>query len=532
MMWPMVMNDAVLVTELPGKPGYAYVLGGILGQKGREMSLSEAEAFKENYIRSKLGLETQGEMPPRQQRALQTCKSCRNPSSLRCSACRASYCSRSCQRKDWKAHVFVCAVRDRPNDFDRLGLILPQRSYMLQGDAASSQFLVDLFSDDHLCRCFGFLNCISFDKVAKLLCIYSHLMHKLKSRINWIGMETLGNFLEIWALDKASNENYSSDCHCATWFLGRRVTGFDVPNWEGQYVHQGFGMREAESAFSLRPAAEDPTPLSPAEIAVISLYARLFRPFNNVPDVYSSQWANFGFCFCKNYDQRKSLAKAYLDLVKSGASLRKIADAWESSSLAQLIQSTGMDLPFLEPKKALPQCPDAEEFGIYRLIAEVSHILSGRFCYCFGRRGHCHPKHETLSLESDGDYGFHSTNTWERWQLLNFFNHVFQLPNFDACKMQQARRDPDPGTLERYLDSLVPGFRLKIGNPYLADAFYPKLKARVQFPHGRPHCYCVVHDVVAPEGLDWRVGWGIWKVLSERVFRGDEGIETNRLEGA
>lgn len=112
-------------------------------------------------------------------------------------------------------------------------------------------------------------------------------------------------------------------------------------------------------------------------------------------------------------------------------------------------------------------------------------------------------KFEThLSRESDGDYGFHGTNTWERWQLFNFYKHVFGHQDFDARKMQEAKRHPDKDKLDQYLDSLVPDFQKKIVNMVLGDIMFPKLKAGVKFPNGRPPCWCVMHNTVAPEGLD------------------------------
>lgn len=72
------------------------------------------------------------------------------------------------------------------------------------------------------------------------------------------------------------------------------------------------------------------------------------------------------------------------------------------------------------------QLPNNDEFGVYRLRAEVNHAVSGRYCYCHKPKHYCHPKGETrLSIESDTDYGFHGTFAWERWQLLNFYNHIF-----------------------------------------------------------------------------------------------------------
>ncbi|KAF1948947.1 hypothetical protein CC80DRAFT_485288 [Byssothecium circinans] len=507
MMMPMVTDDGVLITQTPGKPGFAYVMGGALG-KGREMSLPEAELYKDNHIRSKLGLERREEMPAKQISALRVCRRCERPSRLRCSACRMSYCSTSCQRKNWKQHVFVCAVRNRPNDFDRLGIILSKLG-MLRDEAARSQLLVDLFSDDHLCRAFGFVNCFDDEEVANLLCIYSHLKHIFQCKFNRIeiGRGNLGSFIEAWArFQHASDGDASSDYQCIPWYLARRALGFDVPNWEGQYVYQILGMRNAECTFSLRPADEDPTPLSPAESTVLSLYTHLFRRFNNVPDVYSSEWINFGFCFCRDKDQRDSLANMYIELAKSGTSLGEIAQAWETSSLSHLMQGKGIDLAFTEANGIGFHRPDVDEFGIYRLIAEVTHTVSGRFCDCFRPKGACHPKHEThLSRESEGDYGFHGTNAWERWQLLNFYNYVFRRPGFDARRMQRAKRHPGGEALEGYLDSLVSDFRRKMGNRYLADAMFPKIRGRLVFPDGRGHCYCVVHDVWTSEGLDWRI---------------------------
>jgi hypothetical protein len=275
-------------------------------------------------------------------------------------------------------------------------------------------------------------------------------------------------------------------------------------------------MPDVERIFSLSPAAEGPMQLSPAERSVLYLYMRLFRDFNNIPDVYSSEWINFGFCFCKDKGQRNSLANMYIELAQSGTSLGEIAQAWETASLSRLLKSKGINIAFFEANGIGFQRPDADVFGAYRLVAEVAHAVSGRFCDCFRPKGYCHPQHEThLNLESDGDYGFHGTNAWERWQLLNFYNHVFRHPSFDACRMQQAKRGLGEETLEEYLDSLVPNFRVKIWNKYLADVMFPKLSARVEFPNGRPRCYCVVHDVLTSEGLDWRIPRRIWSSLTQ-----------------
>lgn len=90
----------------------------------------------------------------------------------------------------------------------------------------------------------------------------------------------------------------------------------------------------------------------------------------------------------------------------------------------------------------------------------------------------------------------------ERWQLLNFFKHVFAHKDFNARKMQEAKRDPDKEKLDEYLDSLVPDFQKKIVNRVLGDIMFPKLKAAVRFQNSRYPCWCVMHETIAPEGLD------------------------------
>jgi hypothetical protein len=174
------------------------------------------------------------------------------------------------------------------------------------------------------------------------------------------------------------------------------------------------------------------------------------------------------------------------------------------------MKSQGIDISLFESNGIYFQQPPVDEFGIYRLMAEVRHALSGCYCPCFRSACQFHSKYETLlSKESEGDYGFHGANAWERWQLLNFYSYVFAHPDFNACKMQEAKRNLNPEALDEYLNSVVPDFRRKIRNEYLADAMFPKLRARVTFPNGRPQCDCVIHSTLTSEGLDLRTLWRI-----------------------
>lgn len=507
MMGQIVADDGLLVVENYQKPGFVSVLGGSL-TKPKEMTYQGAEIYKENHIRGKFGLEKTDQMPPKQSSVEKnTCRRCSSPSNLHCSVCRTKYCSRSCQKKDWRRHIFTCRINNRPNDVDYLKIIMIRWSRSTKKELTQAQILLDLYSDNDLCKAFGFNNCLNSGEVANLLCFYGHMTSKLRIKGVQVGVDkgNLGDYMEVFAeLTQHNRKDSYCDCPCFTWFLDRRSTGFEIPNWEVSYAYQIFGLREAERALSLEARDDEVDPLSAAEKDILSLYSMLFRDFNNIPGPLSLKWFNFGFCFCTNHGQRMELANLYLQLVKSMSSIGDIARAYESESLSALMKSKGLDLSFFEANGILFHRPGLEERGIYRLIAEVNHTLSGRFCYCFMSKSNCHPKFEThLSRESDGDYGFHGTNTWERWQLLNFYKHVFDRPGFNARKMQEAKRNSDRDKLGQYLDSLVPDFQKKIWNRVLGGAMFPKLNACVRFPHDRPECCCVMHDTIAPEGLNW-----------------------------
>ncbi|KAL3422702.1 hypothetical protein PVAG01_06858 [Phlyctema vagabunda] len=292
-------------------------------------------------------------------------------------------------------------------------------------------------------------------------------------------------------------------------------------------------LRRAEHVLSLESRDDDLDPLSESEKEILKLYSMLYRDFNNIPDSLTSIWFDFGFCFCRNHDQRKKLAKLYIQLVENGASIAALASAYESRTFSSFMNARGQDLSYFEANGILFHQPDVDELGIYRLIAEVNHTLSGCYCFCWRPKEYCHPKFETrLSRESDGDYGFHGTNPWERWQLLNFYKYVFQHPRFDAKAMQKAKRHPEThktagSQLERYLNELIPDFRRKVGNSVLGDAMFPKVKAKVEFPYGRPRCLCVIHNTVAPEGLCWATPWVLARGRGKAG--GDEEVELRNL---
>ncbi|EXJ69259.1 uncharacterized protein A1O5_07295 [Cladophialophora psammophila CBS 110553] len=371
-----------------------------------------------------------------------------------------------------------------------------------QDKSSRTTLLTALFSDDDLCRTFGFNQCVEEFEVANLFCIYGNLVQSFGSVSLqlYVNEQTLGEFIQSWiSASHVHRPGDDRDCPCFPWFLSRRLTGFDIPHQEGSYAYQVCAMIDLERYFS--PGSG----LSHSEKSVASLYSVLLRDFNNIPDASTAEWILFGFCNCTNTWHREALAAAYLELAKNETPLDQIAKAWETSSLQHLMKSQGIDISLLDADIDYFQQPSVDEVGIYRLMAEVKHALSGSYCLCFRPACKFHSKYETLlSKESEGDYGFHGANTWERWQLLNFYSHVFSHPDFDARKMQEAKRNPNLEALEEYLDSLVPKFRRQIGNEFLADAMFPKLKDRVTFPHGRPPCECIIHTTLTSEGLDFR----------------------------
>ena len=506
MMWTFVGDEGLTINELYDKPGFVSVMGSAF-TKPKEMSCEEAEIYKENHIRSKFGFERTDEMPPKQHNLAKTCRRCRRSSSLFCSSCRSNYCSKLCQKKDWSRHVFICRLTKRPNNIDYLKIFLRKWSYASGEEWRQAQTLSELYSDDDLCKRFGFNNCAERSDVAKLLCFYTHMVAKLGTNALQLCADegNLGDYMAIVAeLVRYEGKEDFHNCPCLAWFL-RRWSFIDcvIPNWAGDFAYQPLALRRLEHALSIEDRDDNLHPLSTSEKEIWYLYSILFRDFNNIPGPLNSNWLKFGFCFCTDFNQSMELAKLYVQLARSGASLEEIARAYEEKTLSTLMRRRGLDISIFQAKGIVFHCPDLEELGIYRLIAEVNHTLSGHFCYCHLSKAYCHPKFEThLSRESDGDYAFHGTNTWERWQLFNFYRHIFDHPNFDAKKMQAAKRDPDKDKLDQYLDSLVPDFRKKIGHMVLGDLMFPKLKAGIGFPNGRPLCLCVMHDTVAPEGLN------------------------------
>jgi hypothetical protein len=410
------------------------------------------------------------------------------------------YCSKACQAKDWSRHVFVCCVKNRPNDVDNLKTILRRWSctQAQQDKEGLSKFLLHIYADDHLCVTFGFTHCLTQREICNLICICNALGRSFQPAFIQllINSQLLGQFLQDWVVKRSANE----DCDCIPWFIRRWLEGFDIPSKEVSYGYRLVAWQKVDHLFTL--SGRDMAILNDAEKRVLGLYLILVRAFNNLPDPLSAEWIRFGFCFCSSRKQKESLSKAYIRLAESGATLTEIAHAWENKSLLQLMENRGIDVAHIRDWGISMYSPPIAEFGIYRLVTEVTHALSGFYCRCLKPSCQLHSKHEhILHKQSEGDYGFTGANAWERWQLLNFYKYVFSRPGFHPHQMQKARHDHDPEALERYLNVLVPNFRRSIFNIYLADGMFPKLGTRISFPDGLPECDCIIHSVCLPDGL-------------------------------
>lgn len=147
------------------------------------------------------------------------------------------------------------------------------------------------------------------------------------------------------------------------------------------------------------------------------------------------------------------------------------------------------------------------DVSAYRLVTEVKHAPSGRFCSCFHCRkypsGYAFFENEShLSIPSGIEYAFHGTVEWKRWQLLNFYQHVFSLPAFDVGELQAANA---ANSMIDHLDRLVPDLRFNLFCEYRTSLTFSALGVTVQSrtTGERVHeaDYSMVHDVQQSFGL-------------------------------
>lgn len=504
MMMPTAFDNGLLIAPIHDKPGYAWVSGARFDHQSIEMTFTEAEHLKDQDIRSMFKLESPNEMPLRRVSHSHKCKLCGQSCESRCSACRMNYCSRRCQSKDWFRHVFICCVKNRPNDVDYLKVLVRQWLAEINDLVSRAHFLTTLFRDDHLCKTFGFNICVQEMEVTNLFCIYNSLTCQFSSKRlqQFVEHHALGGFIGHWIQHQMAQTSLE-ECGCFPWFLSLYQSGsFDIPNHDGQYLYQGWAIQELENVFSI----EYDSVLSRSEHDVRFLYRTLLRDFNNIPNIGDPEWVRFGFCYCTSRTQMELLAKAYIQLT-AHASLSEIATAWKSNTLLDIMKAKGIGISALVSEGIYPRQPSPETIGIYRFMSEVSHGLSGcPSCSYKNTRCKFHSKDEPLLCkQSEVDYGFHSINTYERWRLLNFYSDLFANPKFNLQKMQEATRHLDVHALETYIESLIPEFRRITWNEHMTDGMFPKLNSRLKFQGGYPSCECFIHKIPVSEGVECNV---------------------------
>lgn len=503
-------------------PGYAILMGGPERQGFACVPIEEAEIFKTNHERRAFTLEEIGEMPPTRLLSRKLCRYCRKVATYKCSACWTYYCSKPCQRRHWMYHAFTCRVSSRPNDVDflKLAIRMATRDINTRNQEGLNKAVLHLLADDQNCSSFGFNNCKTASEVLDLACLYETMLSK-----NLQAVSMLQQHLEAGCLRKTMEKfcqlerhlaqiTHSDECPCVTWFLDcLSPESFIIPNRDkAKYDIWVIAMASAIESLGLTHRVENGYKLNESQGDVFNLYLEIQPNIRLVPDIYSSSWLKFGFCYCKSFSQRAELAQQFLLLASSSATFDDIVSAYETSSLSGLMRTHGINISKLEIQGVRLRRPPPCEYSVHRLIVGVEHALSGRFCDCFrvdaGRD--CHVYYEThIDGESDTNFGFHLASSWERWQLLNFYKHLFHLPGFDPRSMAEATEDLDPVKLETYLDTLVPHMRRKISDRNRTNIMFPRLRNRLRgrtldgqiISHFHLPCNCKEHDVMGPSGI-------------------------------
>jgi hypothetical protein len=504
------------------EPGYAILMGGFERRGVAFVPIEEAEISKINHERRQFGLEKLADMPPAQPLSRKLCRYCHQVAIYKCSACWTYYCSKACQRRHWSHHVFTCRVSRRPNDADFLkrAVRVATRAANANGHEGLNKAMLHLLADDHMCCSFGFNHCKTALEVLDLACLYGTMISKIGQAVRVIQKHleagSLCGFVEQFCqLERhLAHITNSDECSCVTWFLDSlSPESFIIPTRDKAiYDIWIIAMATTIEALGLKYRLENGYKLNETQGDVFNLYLVIQPNIWLIPDITSSSWLKFGFCFCKSFSQSAALAGQYLQLALSGATFDEIVSAYETQSLAGLMRIHGLDISELETQSIRTHRPPPCEYSVYRLMVGVEHALSGRFCDCFrvhaGR--HCHAYHEThIDRESDTNFGFHLTSSWERWQILNFYKYLFHLPDFDARHMTDATEDLDPGKLETYLDTLIPNMRGKISDRNRTNIMFPRLRNRLRgrsldgqnISHFHLPCDCKEHDVIGPPGI-------------------------------
>jgi hypothetical protein len=313
---PMVFDNALMMHPHYERPGYAFIIGGGI-PKGKTMKLEDAELYKDRYEEKKL---LPKYPPPRPHR-------CHiSGSKMRCSACRLSYCSKDCQRRDWYSHLFLCRIRGRLNPADNFIWLIKNYLRPLPGATHfdSADFRKHLYLDNDLCMMFGFNQCRIMAEFQNLTCLYRELI--FESSITSLQLQFLAdNGLLENQFHGLIAQRRNSTCHCHTWFEQATAEGdfkFQLHDSSTRFAHLDEGLYRAFEEFSDLPEPDE------SSRAVFGLYSLLYRDFDNLPDESHAAWINFGFCYYRSDEMKMKMAAAYKKLAKV-ANFQDILQAWE-----------------------------------------------------------------------------------------------------------------------------------------------------------------------------------------------------------
>lgn len=507
----------VMFAPMPQEPGYATLLAPGMPSISGTLPIEDAEMHKINHDRRVCSLEPMGTMPETHYTKGKACRYCQQAAEMRCADCWAFYCSKTCQRRHWSTHLFGCRVPKRPNlvDYLRYSVEKVNKAIGSGDENAISQSISELFADDDICRAFGFSNCSGITETMLLAQLYATVISSLRTPMRALRLaleaRDLKNFLRFFCEEKMSKSSENQQHRCIMWFLehskGDDPCIFDQKNTRCNiWVN---AIAQSLELLGLEERLRNGEKLDFAQTQVFHLFINI-QPFIGwFPDIYSSVWKNFGFCYCKTYQQKRDLAKAYMALAYSEASFDDMVTAYKTWTMEDLMKKQGISPPFSLKR------PSVSEDAVFRLMTGVEHALSGRHCTCFqmskGRL--CHSGFEThLDIQSDVCYGFHLSSSWERWRLLNFYKMLFQLPGFNPREMAKAKECGQKGDLEGYLNSLVPNMRRYILEIERAQSIiFPQLNGHISMnkvdgeegPAPQFYCACKMHDMAGPPGLQW-----------------------------
>lgn len=250
--------------------------------------------------------------------------------------------------------------------------------------------LLELFADDHICRTFGFNNCSSWMEAVNLVCLYDTIISRCPSPVKVLRATLeageLANFLELCCQQSIEQMGGQSECSCISWFLARQVTEpFPIPDPDKEtYEIWITAFSETMESLKMTDKTVDGRRLNIQETEVFKLFVTIQPSIWQLPDMYSSAWINFGFCYSKSFLQRQELADKYLALASSNATFDDIVSAYKASTMADLMATHGIDLSNLERHGIRLHMPPPCLYAVCRLMTGVEHALSGRYAIASG----------------------------------------------------------------------------------------------------------------------------------------------------